>query len=301
MTLPQVSERMTFKLTLTDPKAIDIVEKMPEDQRDSIIEKYIILGDMVVTHASISTSKESVENFFAPLRQDINLIRQQLSHIVPTVMTPVKRGEFSVEALYKNYEEHFMDDSFEDVSAIGKYTDILATISSSNTPVLIEVKDYTGEVPTSQVDKFWRDMEVRDTKYGIFVSLRSRIAKCSSCINLKHNFDRTAIFVVNSDLNHSGHLFAFYVVKKLVELETLKKQDMPVEEFSKALTKVNDIINEIQTLSSTLDKINSTADSLKSRAIQDLDEISSIVKVYKKKIADQIDNAFDELGRVLKK
>jgi len=213
-------------------------------------------------------------------------------------MTPAKRGEFTVEALYQSYEEHFMDDSFEDVSAIGKYTDILATVSNSNTPVLIEVKDYTGDVPTPQVDKFWRDMEVRDTKYGIFVSLRSRIAKCSSCINLKHNLDRTAVFVVDSELNHSGHLFAFYVVKKLIELETLKVQDKPTEDLSKTLAKVNDIITEIQTLSNSLEKINSTADGLKARCIRDIDTITAVVKEYKRKLSIQIEDAFTEFGRV---
>ena len=298
MALNESQSEFKLELTLTDPTAIKIVESMPEEQRDSIIEKYIILGDMVVTHASISTSKESVEAFFSPLRQDINTIREQLKHIVPTVMTPAKRGEFTVEVLFKSYEEHFMDDSFEDVSAIGKYTDILATVSYSNTPVLIEVKDYTGDVPTPQVDKFWRDMEVRDVKYGIFISLRTRIAKCSSCINLKHNLDRTAIFVVDSELNHSGHLFAFYVIKKLIELETLKIQDKPTEDLIKTLTKVNDIISEIQTLSNSLEKINNTAEGLKTRCIRDIETITAVVNDYKRKLSTQIENAFDELGRV---
>jgi len=298
MVLNQPQNEVKFELVLSDPTAIKIVESMPEDLRNSVIEKYIILGDMVVTHASISTSKESVEAFFSPLKQDINLIREQLKHIVPAVMTPAKRGKFTVEALYQSYEKHFMDDSFEDVSAIGKYTDILATVSNSNTPVLIEVKDYSGDVPTQQVEKFWRDMEVRDTKYGIFVSLRTKIAKISSCINLKHNLDRTAVFIVDSELNHSGHLFAFYVVKKLIELETLKIQDKPTEDLSKTIAKVNDIITEIQTLSNSLDKINSTADSLKTRCIRDLDTITAIVKEYKRKISIQIQEALNEFGKV---
>ena len=100
MVLNQPQNEVKLELTLTDPTAIKIVEAMPEEQRDSIIEKYIILGDMVVTHASISTSKESVEAFFSPLRQDINLIREQLKYIVPAVMTPAKRGAFTVEALF---------------------------------------------------------------------------------------------------------------------------------------------------------------------------------------------------------
>lgn len=298
MVINQSQNEVKLELVLSDPRAIKIVENMPEEQRDSIIEKYIILGDMVVTHASISTSKESVEAFFSPLRQDIDLIREQLKYIVPAVMTPARRGKFTVEALYQSYEDHFMDDSFEDVSASGKYTDILATVSNSNTSVLIEVKDWTSDVTTKEVDKFWRDMEVRDTKYGIFVSLRTKIAKISSCINIKNNLDRTAVFIVDSELNHSGHLFAFYVVKKLIELETLKIQDKPTEDLSKTIAKVNDIITEIQTLSNSLEKINNTADGLKTRCIRDLDIITAVVKDYKRKLSIQIEDAFTEFGKV---
>ena len=77
MVLNQPQNEVKLELVLSDPTAIKIVESMPEDLRNSVIEKYIILGDMVVTHASISTSKESVEAFFSPLKQDINLIREQ--------------------------------------------------------------------------------------------------------------------------------------------------------------------------------------------------------------------------------
>jgi len=303
MTIIKTLEPMVLEITLNDPKAIDIVESFPVDRRDSIIEKYIILGDMVVTHASISTSKESVENFFSPLRQDIETIREQLKQIVPTVATPAKKGEITVESIFKSYQDHFMDDAFEDVSRIGKYSDILATTSSTNTPVLIEVKEYSDTVPFSQVEKFWRDMELRDTKYGIFISMRSRISKCSGCINMKHNLDRTGVFVVNSELNWFGHVFAFYIVKKLIELEALKAKELPdakyrIEDISEVITKINANIMEIQKLGDFLDRINITADKLKNKCIDDLDEIQSIVRLYKNKMKDQIDNTIEELERV---
>jgi len=298
MIIKQNSEQMVLEITLKDPKAVEIVKNLPDDRRDSIIEKYIILGDMVVTHASISTSKESVENFFSPLKTTIDLIQKQLARIVPTVTTPTKKGEMTTEAIFDSFQDHFMDDSFEDVSRIGKYTDILATTAMTDTSVLIEVKDYSETVPSSQVDKFWRDMEVRDTKYGIFVSMRSRISKCSSCINLKHNLNRTGIFIVNSELNWSGHLFAFYIVKKLVELETLKTKEVPTEEIERVLSRINENIQEIQKTSEILEGITTTAGSLKEKCIQDLDKILATVRVYKKKMQEQVDSAIEELEKV---
>lgn len=81
---------LKLEIIFTDTNVIEIIQRLPEEQRDKIIEKYILLGDMVVSHASISTSKESVERFFAPLKSDIDSIREQLRRIVPTIATPAK-------------------------------------------------------------------------------------------------------------------------------------------------------------------------------------------------------------------
>ena len=77
------NNELKIEIILKDPRAIEIFKKLPEDKRNEIIEKYLILGDMVVSYASISASKETVENFFAPLTSDIEMIRAQLRQIVP--------------------------------------------------------------------------------------------------------------------------------------------------------------------------------------------------------------------------
>lgn len=296
-TSSQVTE-MKLKLTLKDPRAIEIVRNIPTKQRDEIIEKYIILGEMVVSHATISTRKETVEEFFSPLRSDIQMIREQLKLIVPTITTPARKGEITVETIFNSLKEHFMDDSFEDVSRIGKYTDILATTSDTKMPVLIELKDYKGIVPSEEVDKFWRDMERRGTRYGIFVSMRSGITKCSGCITIKTEMNRTGIFVVNSELNWSGHLFAFYVVKKLAELELLKKKELKGRELSKVIAKVNDYVMDIQKGIESIDRIQTIADSLRTTCKNKLDELVDLSNTYKRKLNEKIGEIFEEIKKV---
>ena len=61
---------------------------------------------MVVSHASVSTRKESVEAFFAPLRADIDAIREQLKQIVPTISIPAKKGEFTEVSIFESYIKH---------------------------------------------------------------------------------------------------------------------------------------------------------------------------------------------------
>ena len=297
MAVLDASNQLVMEVTFTDPRAIEIIRTFPEDQRDEIIEKYVILGDMVVSHASISTSKESVEQFFSPLRTDIETIREQLRRIVPTIATPAKKGDITVENIYESFREHFMDDSFEDVSRIGKYADILAT-TDTNEKVLVELKDYKNEVPSSEVDKFWRDMEVRNSNYGIFISMRTGISKCSSCINLKRKLNRTAIFIVNNELNWKGHLFAFYIIKKLVEIEKLQYKETVEEDLSSAFSRVHNIIIDIQKLTEDIDEISKTADEIKTLSSKRLDKIVSIVNIYKQKINEKIELSLKEFEGV---
>lgn len=293
-----LSKDMKLTITLKDNRAKEIVEAIPIKQRDEAIEKYIILGEMVASHASISTSKESVEEFFEPLREDIETIREQIKLIVPTLATPAKKGKMTVETVYTSLKEHFMDDSFEDVSRIGKYSDILATTSESKTPILIELKDYSDTVPSAEVEKFWRDIERRGTHYGIFISLRTGITKCSSCITLKTEMNKTAVFVNNSELNWSGHIFAFYVIKKIAELECIKKKELKGEEVSKVIAKVNKHVQELQKLVESMDEIGTIADKLKTTCKNNLEELINLSNSLKRTMNERIKDVLSDLEKV---
>ena len=286
-----------IRVKIKDPRAIAIIKHIPKEQFDEIVERYIILGDAVVSYASITPTRETIEQFFAPLKTDIDTIRQQLQLIVPTIVTPAKKGKITVESIFKSYEEHFMDDTFEDISARGKYTDIKAIPAGTNQNVLIEIKDYSDAVPTYEVDKFWRDMETRDARYGIFVSMRTRITKISGDIKVVSRMKKTAVFVVNEKMNWSGHLFAYYVVRKLIEHETLMARKLKEEELTQVITKVNVALKEIQKNMQIVEEIRNIAEGLRTTARDKLDKIIEYAKSVKRNVDEKIDEAFQEIAK----
>jgi hypothetical protein len=93
-----IQKEMKLEVVLKDPRAIKIAQSIPITNRNEIIEKYIILGEMVASHASISTNKETIEEFFSPLKNDIDMIREQLKLIIPTIAAPAKKGKITDEA-----------------------------------------------------------------------------------------------------------------------------------------------------------------------------------------------------------
>jgi len=289
---------MKLEILLKDPRAIGIAKNIPIENRNEIIEKYIILGEMVASHASISTDKETIEEFFSPLKNDIDTIRGQLRMIIPAFANPTKKGKMTVETVFDSLKEHFMEDSFEDVSSIGKYADILATTADSKTPVLIELKDYSSTVPVTEIMKFWRDIERRGTKYGIFISMRSGISTCSSCISVKTEMNKTAIFVNNSELNFSGHLFAYYVIKKIAELEAFHKNDVPGEKIVQVISKVNAQLHGLQNNVESIDKIEDIADGLRTTCKKKLDELINCSNIIKRNMNEEINEIFVDLEKV---
>ena len=324
------SQEMKLEISLSDPRAIEIVESISADKKDEVIEKYIILGEMVASHASITTRKEAVADFFEPLnmgmrelltnqhaelnmdmqklltnqyteltnqRTELNMIREQLQLIVPTVTTSAKKGEITVDAIFQSLQERFLDDSFEDVSATEKYSDILAT-TSTKTPVLIEIKDYKNNVPSGEVDKFWRDLARRGARYGIFVSMHSGITKCSGSINIKTEMNRTAVFVVNYELNWVGHIFAFQMIKKLSEIESVKKKELKGQELGKVITKINSKCKQLQKDVEILSEITRIADRLKTSNTNKLDELIDLANKHKRSLKEQIEEIIDEITNV---
>jgi hypothetical protein len=293
-----IQNEMKLEVLLKDPRAIKIAKGIPIENRNEVIEKYIILGEMVASHASISTDKETVEEFFSPLKNDIDMIREQLRLIIPTIANPAKKGKMTVETVFDSLKEHFMDDSFEDVSSIGKYADILATTADSKIRVLIEMKDYASTIPSAEIEKFWRDIERRGTKYGIFISMRSGISTCSSCISVKTEMSKTAIFVNNSELNFSGHIFAYYVVKKIAELESIHRKDLTGEKISQVIAKVNTHIRDLQSYVESIDRIEDIADGLRTMSKKKLDELINCSNIIKRNMNEGINEILIDLEKV---
>jgi len=91
----------------------------------------------------------------------------------------------------------------------------------------------------------------------------------------------TSIFVNNSELNWSGHIFAYYVIKKIAELESIKQKELRGEEIEKIISKVNKNVQELQQNIESIDSIQNIADSLKTTCKNKLDELINFSNTYK--------------------
>lgn len=290
-----MSESLDIEVSLSDSRAIDIVEGLSEDEFDEMIEKYIILGDMVLSYASVVESEETVEKFLEGPREKLETAAEQLSEVVPTISKPAEKGKMSEKDVYNDLNEHFMDDDFENVAGKDSYTDLKAKPSGINRNILIEIKDYSNNVPGKEVDKFWNDLEERDIEHGIFVSLRSDIANIPNSIEFKERMDKIGVFVKNKDLGMDGHRFVYYVVKKMLAHEMMEKEELDQEEVEELVTNLNKCLGDIRTYAEQMEEIRDKADSIQTRTNNRLKEIKSIANDCKKKIDEEIERALKKV------
>lgn len=296
----------TISFISNDERLHKIIDNTPISILDCTLEKYIIIGNMVMNYASITESKETMKNILIPINSDIIIplkteiesIRQQLKMIIPTISTPAKKGDITQKAIYENLTEYFMDDSFEDVSCIGKYSDIKSTIPGYDNHILIETKEYTDTIPTTQVEKFWRDMEIRDCKYGIFISMRSGISKISSSLKIETKNGRTVMFVVNSELNWKGHIFAYYTMRKILEFEINNIKNISNVEVIKIIPSINKKLLEIGKDIKLLDELINIIEELKSSNIKKLESIRNKISEYKRNVELKIKDMINEIEKL---
>ena len=280
-----------LSVTLSDQRALDIVDSIPKDRLDDQVEKLIIVGHMVLSHASIITSEGAAEAFFAPLSQDIDRLQEQLNRIVPTISKAAKKGALAEEGIFESYCESFMDDQFENVSKRGKFTDILARPRGSSHEVLVEIKNYSGTVPSDQVSKFWRDMEERGAKYGIFVSTETGITKIPSDVHMETKADMTALFVVNSNLGYVGHLLAYKIVRRMIEHE-LSFAELGEDD----LHKVNQTLRRIKSDIQILDEIRVSAKDLRDSSMESLTKIAENASLLRQRLDERIEELIEQLA-----
>jgi hypothetical protein len=110
--------------------------------------------------------------------------------------------------------------------------------------------------------------------------------------------NKTAVFINNSELNWSGHIFAYYVIKKIAEIESVKRKELRGEEISQIISKVNKHIVDLQKTVESIDQIEDIADGLRSTCKKKLDELISVSCNLKRNLNEGINETLADLEKV---
>lgn len=311
---------MTFTITieLEDETAIRIIQNLPESERDRIIEKYLILGDTVLRYAQVTTSEASLQNFLKPMMHQLDTTvvqlnqlhahyntllvghqetlqkhQQTLDRVLPVLTTSSTRGAVTNEAVFQALQQGFRTDTITDVSSKSKYTDITATILGTHHEILIELKDWTTDVASAEVEKFWRDMEVRKAKVGCFVSMNTKIQTVTSDFCIETKGAQIGIFVVNTVFGHQGYILAYAMARQfeqLLESQSAAPNSGKVDLIAKV---INNQLMAVKDEIATLAKLKSDVDKVRDQMSKDLGRVSEKMD----KLRERVENIVSDVLR----
>ena len=168
---------------------------IPEHERVSMVNRYLKLG--YITGTLCQTTVNPINNIFDPIKNKLDIISSNNSSNLNVIGTKINenldRVKQSIEQLsannYKsvlkgqygeNLVENIIDQNFPDYSIINTTKKDSASdyqlITNLGDRILIEVKNYSNVVPTTEVNKFIKDISQSSSKVGLFISLNTGIS-----------------------------------------------------------------------------------------------------------------------------
>ena len=148
-----------------------------------------------------SQHREAMENLRQVYMEQEKKIRKELEKSFAS-SEKGKQGEQEFEDLAKL---HVKWPALENTSKVSHSTDRTCMIRKCKT--MFEIKNYTSDIPTKEVDKFERDMEEnQDSPLGVFVSMKTNIVgkKSGNFITMNWTSKSQLLLYVNSFYNHSA-------------------------------------------------------------------------------------------------
>jgi len=151
------------------------------------------------------------------------------------------------------------------------FTDIIL-----DNKIAIEVKNYKSRsIPTKEVDKFIRDMNIVPFKCGLFVSLSSRISKMPDGFHLQFgDGGKILLYISNSEKSHFkiGILFLLQILSVLhSNIDDLTKTSKIKEYCRITFENINTLKVNIKKTMNSVEGMNKTVDGMYNNLVKYLE------------------------------
>lgn len=236
---------------LSRPDVVDWLKAIPADQLATVVENTLAAGNLVLSMLQASSGEESMRRFFRPVVDRMDELKGIIEGLLRATQKSQRIGELGENLVGEQLKNAFPGDVFEIVSQEGHQADIHAwfTVTERNPPkALIEVKLYAGDVPSQEVEKFRNDLEETGVRYGLMVSLTSRITGIMGLMHLEISPNHIAIYVPNAGLDGHALLCGASLLKAIAAYEARAGagHSIPNAAIEQAWARLTDEIKELE-------------------------------------------------------
>jgi hypothetical protein len=253
------------------------INDIPEDELSRVINRTLKLGHMVLSLSEISVNplntlfqplkhdmkslmqegKNNMEQIGGRIQSNIDEIRNSVDYLTKSKNTSSlkgKLGEITIEKVLKN---SFPDDTLINMSKSTAESDYHFVFDDNK--IMIEIKTYSSNVPTAEIEKFKRDMKRNGCDNGIFISTTSGVTGHKR-FEIEE-LDQRIIYIPNSGLEGGPLVWAILMLKNLIKYK-FKSQLINKGQFKEIFEAFNQEYTNICKLKHELIKSKNTVEQI---------------------------------------
>ena len=207
---------------------------------------------------------------------DVSLVPNIMNNEIPLERFAANIGKEG-EANFENIIDQCLSNEYkmENMSKTSRSGDFYLSWNSSKTnkiyKILIDVKKYATTVPSKEVIKFYRDLNVNNIGGGLFLSLTSKICGISKTIELKNHQKDNGQIVSCIFAHASEPLLIAEIIKLLFHVMEIK--DLNINEVDD----MNVLYGQINKLNENIEMITECRDVLQTSKINIEKELNNIM------------------------
>lgn len=212
---------------------------------------------------------------------------ETFTDLVNTGGNSSKKGKLCELLVEHDFKKAFPGIEYKDTSGIDRSGDAIITVDGQ--AIMIDLKDYDQNVPSSETEKLVRDLKVHDMYLGILYSVRSKISK-QDLVDFEIIDNKLIVFVSGQGINSYTLMMALKFIIHLQNSRVISISDRIVELTNKAVgTKLKHIFYKLfeikqhvsrhnEKFDEIIDKINKLLNSLKEDGVGILSELNAILE-----------------------
>ncbi len=267
----EAAQSFHLDVEISDPALVEWLDEIPEDQIQARVEDTLRAGHFVLNLVQAAAGEEQMARYFQPVTSQMTRLEETLDDIMGRARVSQQIGKLGEQFAVSQLTEAFPGDSFEDVSARAEQADIRAFFDvGGDQPkeARIEVKFYSDDVPTKELNKFRRDLQKTDVKFGLMVSMASRLTGMKSPLKIEEEGGRIAVFVSRAGLDGVRLVAAAAMLKAIIIYHSRAEalQRVSATAIQQAWSRLSAEVEEIEAIARQVaqfrDSVWATADSL---------------------------------------
>jgi len=212
-------DQFELSIVVDRRELVEWLDGIPATQLKDKVQDTLHAGYVILNFVQAAAGEEQMNRFFRPVVNKMDVLQGTLDNIIQRSLKSQRIGEMGEEIVAKQLSDAFPADAFDVHSSEGHQADIEAVFELTpdvKRDALIEVKFYTDDVGTVEIEKFRADLRGKQKKYGLLVSLSSRLTGVRGLYHMEETADYTALFVSNSGLDGANLICAAALLKAIM-------------------------------------------------------------------------------------